>query len=90
MTAWAQTRARNMRAADTCSGRQLPHTFASCFLLLQAHAARTRPCLIITIIRIILLLLLVLLPYPVLYKQQPIVFIAVSCCVSLQRHHSTA
>jgi flagellar basal body-associated protein FliL len=68
-------------------------TFASCFLLLQAHAARARACLIIIIIIIIviiiILLLLLLLACPVLNKQQPIVLVAVFC-ISLRHTDDTA
>jgi hypothetical protein len=59
-------------------------TFASCFLLLQAHAARPRACLIIIVL---LLLLLLLMSCPVLNKQQPIILIAVFC-VSLNKQQN--
>jgi hypothetical protein len=58
-------------------------TFASCFVLLQAHAARAGACLII-----ILLLLLLLLACPVLNKQQAIILIAVFCISLGQTEHT--
>jgi MFS superfamily sulfate permease-like transporter len=87
------TRLQHAQAAS-CNNTSLSlqqtsqRTFPSCFLLLQAHAAGPWACLIILIL--ILLLLLILQAHPVFNKQQPIIFIAVCCCLSLAAKRSGA